>query len=677
MKIAALLAAFGLSIPLAAAGPTGASDPRQVRAPRPPQVTTAAPDRVAEAYALFLLGHRAEEKDDEAGAIASYTRAMELDPLAADIPAELAGLYLRQNKAQEAMASAEAALKISPANREANRVLGVVYAALSETPRDDAPRPRGGNTADENVTKAIHHLELALDRAAGEADPNVRATLARLYVRNSAYEKAIPLLSDLVNQEPGWQDGPMMLAEAYAGAGRIKDAIAWLEARTQGDPRLLPALADFYERERRWADAAAAYSRVLERAPRNSLDLKSRYASALLNAGGKENIGKARDALTEIVATRTTPDTRALYLLSQAHRRLGDFAEAEATARRVIAQNRKSPWGYYALAESLEERHQYQSVVDELAPIVAEFRGKTGDASFDVGILMPHLGFAYQELGQHDKAIASFEEGRKLLPNDPAIAGYLIEANIAAKKYGAAVDVAKAALVRHPNHLRILLLEARALRHNGKADQGIALLEEAVKTHADEPLAYIGLAQMYSDTDRGAQAVNVLRDAQTKFPQDNGILFELGAVLDKQKKYVDAESAFRQVLARDPDNATALNYLGYMLAERGERLDESVGYLKKALQIEPDNGSYLDSLGWAYFKADKLYLAEENLKRAANQLKTNSVIQEHYGQVLFKLGRYDDAIAAWTRALAGDGDSIDKSDIDKKIRAAKQKLNKR
>ncbi len=654
MKIAALLAAFGVSIPLAAAGPTGAPDPGQARAQRPPQVTTAPSDKVAEAYALFLLGHRAEEKDDEAGAIASYTRAMELDPLAADIPAELAGLYLRQNKAQEAMASAEAALKINPANREANRVLGVVYAALSETPRDDAPRPRGGNTEDENVTKAIHHLELALDRAAGEADPNVRATLARLYVRHSAYEKAIPLLSDLVNQEPGWQD-----------------------ARTPGDPRLLPALADFYERERRWADAAAAYSTALQRAPRNSLDLKSRYASALLNAGGKENIGKARDALTEIVATRTTPDARALYLLSQSHRRLGDFTQAEATARRVIAQNRKSPWGYYALAESLEERHQYQSVVDELAPIVAEFRGKTGDASFDVGILMPHLGFAYQELGQHDKAIASFEEGRKLLPNDPAIAGYLIEANIAAKKYGAAVDVAKAALVQHPNHLRILLLEARALRHNGKADQGIALLEEAVKTHADEPLAYIGLAQIYSDTDRGAQAVNVLRDAQTKFPQDNGIAFELGAVFDKQKKYADAESAFRQVLARDPDNATALNYLGYMLAERGERLDESVGYLKKALQIEPDNGSYLDSLGWAYFKADKLYLAEENLKRAASQLKTNSVIQEHYGQVLFKLGRYDDAIAAWTRALAGDGDSIDKSDIDKKIRAAKQKLNKR
>ena len=154
-------------------------------------------------------------------------------------------------------------------------------------------------------------------------------------------------------------------------------------------------------------------------------------------------------------------------------------------------------------------------------------------------------------------------------------------------------------------------------------------------------------------------------------------MFELGAVYDKQKKFPDAEAAFKQLLARDGDNAPALNYLGYMLAERGERLDESVTLLKKALQIDPDNGSYLDSLGWAYFKADKLDLAEDNLRRAADQMKTNSVIQDHYGDVLFKLGRYDDAIAAWTRALSGDGDSLNRADVDKKIRGARQKVGKK
>jgi tetratricopeptide (TPR) repeat protein len=202
------------------------------------------------------------------------------------------------------------------------------------------------------------------------------------------------------------------------------------------------------------------------------------------------------------------------------------------------------------------------------------------------------------------------------------------------------------------------------------------VLESAVQAHADEPVAYVTLAQFYTDADRGPQAVKVLQDAQTKFPANNSIVFELGAVLDKQKRFADAEAAFRQVLAREPSNAAALNYLGYMLADRGERLDESVGYLKKALELEPDNGSYLDSIGWAYFKQNKLDLAESNLRRAADQLKANSVIQAHFGDVLFKIGRYDEAIAAWTRAMSGDGDDVDRADLDKKIRAAKQKIKK-
>jgi tetratricopeptide (TPR) repeat protein len=672
MKLVVLVAACSVSIPLAA--DARAAVQSAPKGQRPAATTTASPEKVADAYAQFLLGHRFEENEDETSAIAAYKRAMELDPNAAEIPAQLAGLYLKQSKVQEAMAAAETALKIAPANREANRVLGTVYAALSENGQP-AARGRGADQADANLAKAIRHFEMALDGAVAESDPNVRATLARLYVRSNAYDKAIPLLTDLVNQEPGWQDGPLMLVEAYAGAGRSRDAITWLEQRTPEDPRLLPALADFYERERRWPEAAAAYSQAIQRAPRNAIDLKIRYASALMNAGGRDSLGKARTALTEVAAVRTT-DARVLYLLSQTQRRLGDVTEAEASARKVIAQNNKSPWGYYALAEALEARRQYQAVVDELAPVVAENRGKSAE-TFDVSILLPHLGVAYQEIGQHDKAIASFEDARKLAPGDPAIAGYLIEANLAAKKYGAAIDVAKAALAQHPNDLRLTRLEAQALRHDGKTDQGIALLEEAVKQHADEPLAYISLAQAYAEAERGAQAVKVLQDAQGKFPTDDSIAFELGTVFDKQKKFADAESAFRQVLSRDPENAIALNYLGYMLAERGERLDESVTYLKKALQVEPENPSYLDSLGWAYFKSDKLDLAESNLKRAADQLKTNSVIQEHYGQVLFKLGRYDEAIAAWTRALAGDGDSIDKADVDRKIKAAQQKLPKK
>lgn len=666
MKVAVLVAASVTA--LAASMPSvAAAQPRK------------AADRLAEAYAQFLIGHHLDQDDDTDGAIAAYKRAMELDPTAADIPGELAALYLRQNKVQEAMSAAEQALKIEPANREGNRVLGVVYAALAETTRSGSgnrPRAAGRPQAgDENLTKAIRYLEAAIAGQGSEGDPNVRATLSRAYVLSGQYDKAIPILGDLVSEQPGWQDGPVLLAEAYSASGRSKDGIAWLEEHAGDDPRLLPTLGEFYERERRWKEAADVYGRAVQLSPR-SADLRTRYATALVNAGGKENLTKARELFGGLIGARGVDAQRMLYLLSQTERRLGDVDAAETTARRLIAQNSKSPWGYYALAEALEARHAYQAVVTELAPVVAELRGKSADPAFDVALLLPHLGFAYQQLGDHANAIAMFEEARRLSPKDPAVAGYLAEANIVAKRYAAAADVAKAALADNPDDMRLVRLQAQALRQSGKADQGVALLEESVKKNGDDPSAYIALAQMYGDLERGADAVKVLQDAKTKFPTDSDIVFELGATFDKQKRFADAEAAFKQLIAVEPTNAAALNYLGYMLAERGERLDESVGYVKQALELEPDNGSYLDSLGWAYFKADKLQLAESNLKRAADQLKTNSVIQDHYGDVLLKLGRYEEAIAAFNRALSGDGDAIDRAVIDGKIRTARQKLRK-
>ena len=662
MKLAVFVTAVCVAVP--------SMSMAQAARNRAPQLAPPSPAKVAQAYEQFLIGHHLEENDDVPGAIAAYKKAIDLDPLAADIPAELAGLYLRHEKIDDAVSAAEQALKVAGANPEAHRVLGLIAAAKI----DSRGRQQQQDGADPEVTNAIQHLEKAIANPIGEADPNARGTLARLYLRIAAHDKAIPLLVDLVRQQPGWLDGPRLLAQAYAGAGRTADAIDLLDEQANEDPSLLPTLADFYERQERWGDAANAYARALNVAPRN-VDLKTRYAQALLNEGGRDNLSKARDALNDIVSTRN--DARALYLLSQADRRFGDLPGAEAAARRVIAVQDQSPFGYFALAEALEEGRQYAQIVDALTPATAKFHGLSGDHSVELRMLLPHLGYAHQELGQHDQALAIFEEAHRLSPKDALVFGYLIDANLSAKKYATAVQLAQQARAENRNDLTLARLEAQALRLDGKPDQGVFVLEDALKNHLNEPPAYVALAQIYQDVSRGSQAVKLLQDAQVQFPSSTSITYELGAVYDKQKNFAGAEAAFRQVLALEPENAGALNYLGYMLAERGERLDESVGYLKKAVEKEPDNGSFLDSLGWAYFKAGKFDLAEENLRRAADQLKINSVIQEHYGQLLFKVGRFEDAIAAWNRALDGDGSSIDRADIDKKIRDARQKLNKR
>jgi tetratricopeptide (TPR) repeat protein len=660
MRFVVLVAILGASAPLVEAG--------QARRPAP-AAANPAPDATAQAYEQFLRGHMLEEEDVD-GAIAAYKRAMALDPTAAAIPADLAELYMREEKLTEAETAAQQAIRLDANNRDAHRVLGTVYATLASGNGQRISR----TVQTENLNKAIQHLEQAFDPPIAEADANLRAMLARLYIAVENYDKAIPVLAELVKQEPGWSEGPNLLVQAYSAAGRASDAVTWLEENAPDNPLLYTQLGDYYARARRYADAATAFEQALAASPNSrSSDLRRRLASALMNTGNRPDALRARDVLREALAIRAN-DEDAMGLLSRAELAAGDSAAAETMARQLVTQNARSSTGYVALAEALEAQRKFQPIVDALVPGIAAVRATNSPNAGSIALLLTHLGFAYQELGQYDRAVATFEDAQKSAPNNPQQIAYLIQAQMLAKNYTAAAALAKSARAQRPNDLRFARLESQALRRAGKVDEGLAVMEDLLRAQGDDPDVHIALAQAYTDANRPAQAVKVLRDAQVKFPAETSVTFELGAALDKQKKYSESEALFRQLIAKDPDNAVALNYLGYMLAERGERLNESVDFLKRALAIDPDNGSFLDSIGWAYFKDGKLDLALDNLKKAAEQLGTNSVVQDHYGELLFKLGRYDDAIGAWNRALSGDGDSIDRTDIDKKIRSARQKL---
>ncbi|MGB8509710.1 MAG: tetratricopeptide repeat protein, partial [Pyrinomonadaceae bacterium] len=128
-----------------------------------------------------------------------------------------------------------------------------------------------------------------------------------------------------------------------------------------------------------------------------------------------------------------------------------------------------------------------------------------------------------------------------------------------------------------------------------------------------------------------------------------------------------SEDTLRGVLAKDPDNVSALNNLGYFLAERNERLPEALAMIQKAVRAEPSNSSYLDSLGWVYFKLGQLPEAERYLSDAARRNPASAAIQEHLGDLMQRLGKAEQARVAWQKALTLSTETLSINRIKSKL----------
>ena len=622
----------------------------------------ARPPSRSEAYYEFLLGRYLEGEGAIDEAIAAHERARQLDPGSAEPTAELAGLYARQGQFDRARALAEAALTIDDANIEAHRVLGSVFAALADHDAKDA-----SVTPAEAARRAIEHLERSRRRD-GVVDPGIDLTLARLYLNAGKPEEAARVLRRLLNDEPDLPEASVLLARAETALGQPERAAAALEAVAGGNPRLLASLAELYERQQRWPEAATTYERLSALAP-GSDDTRIRWATALLQTDSPASFAQAREVLRPVLEAEPA-EPRALYLLSMAERRAKDYAAAEATARSLIAARPDAPSGPFALAQVFEDQRLFAKAADVLGPAVTRFSAEA-EPPRELLTLMAHLGFAQLQAGRAEAAIETFERARTLSGGAAGFDASLIQAYLLARKYDQAADLARAARQGRPTELRLAQLEARALSKAGRKDRAVVVMRDAVAEHADDVQAHLTLAEILQDASRADEADRVLDQAAERFPSEISVPFQRGALLEQRKDYPRAETAFRQALARDPLHAPSLNYLGYMLAERGERLDEAVSLVERALAIDPDNGSYLDSLGWALFKQKKVDQAEPLLRRAAEQAPNNSVVQDHFGDVLWAAGKRPEAVAAWQKSLGGDRDAIDPKAVEAKIARAK------
>lgn len=261
-------------------------------------------------------------------------------------------------------------------------------------------------------------------------------------------------------------------------------------------------------------------------------------------------------------------------------------------------------------------------------------------------------------------AVEALKQAVFAAPGSASLVEMLANAQIRAGKIEDAAKTIKEARAKFPESDSLLRLEANVLTQLGRVDEAVSLLRSKIvnKTRqisvpqslVPDFLAHLTISDLYVQAGRGADAVGAARQALDLAQNDDMTkiaMLTLASAQNAAGNFRDAETSLREVLKKEPENPTALNNLGYFLVERGERLPEALNLIKRAVATEPGNSSFLDSLGWAYFRLNQLDEAEKHLSEAARRNPNSAAVQEHLGDVYEKQGKIEQAKTAWRKAL--------------------------
>jgi tetratricopeptide (TPR) repeat protein len=211
-------------------------------------------------------------------------------------------------------------------------------------------------------------------------------------------------------------------------------------------------------------------------------------------------------------------------------------------------------------------------------------------------------------------------------------------------------------LAKQPDHPELLMLAGRAAQAAKLPAQALQRFEHARTVAPDSLEPRVLLYRLHQEQKRYSAAESVLVEAVAHFPEVNGLRFDLAALRERRGDLPGAEAAVRDVLAREPDDPAALNFLGYLWADHDRNLKQAVAYIQRALEQDPENGAYLDSLGWAYYRLGRLDEARGLLERAVQQTNGDPVVHEHLGDVYKAMNLNTLALDEYRRSVAAGRD---------------------
>lgn len=664
LSLAALVALCGARAYAQPRGDGAAQAPASTQIPAQTQQLSAR-ERRAMSYAKLLEGQRYYEAVRSGTLPVNYLeraqeafqKSAEFDPTFAEAHTAVAEIAFLLDDFARAEQEGQAAVSADADNYGAHRVLSRVYTFKSGI------------------------QESKIDRAVAD--------------------KAVAELREVVRVRPRDAEAHALLAEFYLATGREKEGIealrewATLPASVEGrfyqvvtGRELAPGaanarLGEVLLRAGRAAEAVAAIRGAIAIEPDNAAYIQ--MLSDALEAGGaadKNVIGVLRSVVAQNPQNRAAVQT-----LARAQARAGSVNDAVETMKGALAGVKPGDdAGRLQLQLQLAEIYEGAARYDEAAAIYEDLLAARNikdtplanarDRQFAVDVLATIAGLQ-QQAGKTEAALATFDRMRRLLPaSDPTADLQKFEFLRTNGRRAEALEILRSVRQRMPEDVRLLRIEANTLVELGRVDEGVGLIRARLKGGEEDYEEYLYISSLLLTAGRGVEAIEAGRKALALVPaadaqRANNALLLISSAQERAGDMRGSEATLRQILDKEPDNATALNNLGYFLVERGERLEEALGMIERAVRKEPGNASYLDSLGWAYFKQGKLNQAERYLSDAARRNPGSTAIQEHLGDLFLKLGQKERAQSYWRKALSLASEAADSARIKAKLGESK------
>jgi len=501
-----------------------------------------------------------------------------------------------------------------------------------------------GTSFEENgeIDNALEAYRKVLNVDPGQSE--LASRVAALLTRQDDFPQAIDVLKDAIKANPNEPDPYLQLAFIYAKYLKKTDqAVDYANRAIALDPRNIDAYQRLCEIELAAGEEKKA-RQSLERATKVHSDDPAFWA----------RLGKLYAAIVFKRDSEPKPDDVAR--VNEIFKKAAENAGDDPTVLKAVAD-------YYASSQQIKEAIPLYLRALELQPDDANAREKLAAGFVVTNQRAKAIEMLEEIIKEHPEKYQPYDLLAQVLDDEARSLQRANRTEQATAAFAKAEANYEQSLLINPTHAITYLRLAELLLGPVKdAGRAVKILTEARRRFPDAPEIAYYLALAQREAKQTQQAVATFEEALHEAElEDNEIVnarfyFNYGATAEQAGLYEKAADLFRKSIALDPANAAdAYNYLGYMWADHNLHMDEAEDMIKRALQIEPNNGAYLDSFGWLEFRQGRFDQALADLLRAAkNMAHDDPVVFEHIGDTYLKLNRVPQALEAWQKAMALD-----------------------